>query len=58
MFSSGDFDPQNDYDYDTVFEGYSSIDEDGWYVEMRIPYSALRFPKKNIHNSEFFPDKI
>ena len=48
MFSSGDFDPQNDYDYDTVFEGYSSIDNDGWYVEMRIPYSALRFPKKNV----------
>lgn len=48
MFSSGDFDPQSDYDYDTVFEGYSSIDKDGWYVEMRIPYSALRFPKKNI----------
>ena len=48
MYSSGDFDPQNDYDYDTVFEGYSSIDNDGWYVEMRIPYSALRFPKKNV----------
>ena len=29
MFSSGDFDPQNDYDYDTVFEGNSSIENDG-----------------------------
>ena len=48
MFTSGDFDPQNDYNFDTVFEGKTSYDENAWYVEMRIPYSALRFPKKDI----------
>ena len=48
MFSSGDFDPNNDYNFDTVFEGKTTFDENAWYVEMRIPYSALRFPKKDI----------
>ncbi len=35
-----------DYAYNVVWEGSVSIDERGWYVEMRIPYSALRFPDK------------
>ena len=48
MFSSGDFDPNNDYNFDTVFEGKTSYDENAWYVEMKIPYSALRFPKKEV----------
>ena len=48
MFSSGDFDPNNDYNFDTVFEGKTTFDENAWYVEMRIPYSALRFPKKEV----------
>ena len=48
MFTSGDFDPENDYNFDTVFEGKTTYDKNAWYVEMRIPYSALRFPKKDI----------
>lgn len=35
-----------DFNYNTVWEGEISFDERGWYVEMKIPYSALRFPEK------------
>ena len=33
-----------DYSYNVVWEAEVSIDDKGWYAEMRIPYSALRFP--------------
>jgi len=35
-----------DYAYNLVWESAVSQDENGWYVEMKIPYSALRFPEK------------
>ncbi|WP_231896409.1 DUF5916 domain-containing protein [Gramella sp. MAR_2010_147] len=35
-----------DYAYNVVWESAVSQDENGWYVEMKIPYSALRFPEK------------
>ena len=35
-----------DYAFNTVWDAAVSIDEDGWYVEMEIPYSALRFPER------------
>ncbi|MEM9990171.1 MAG: DUF5916 domain-containing protein [Bacteroidota bacterium] len=36
----------NGYDnaWDAVWESAVQIQEDGWVVEMRIPYSAIRFP--------------
>ncbi len=34
-----------DYSYDVVWEGKISFDAKGWYAELKIPYSALRFPK-------------
>ncbi len=42
------------YDYeddswDAVWESKTSINDKGWVVEMRIPYSALRFPLKEVH---------
>ena len=37
-----------DWDFDTVFESKVKIISDGWSMEMRIPYSALRFPTKKI----------
>ena len=37
-----------DWDFDTVFESKVKIISDGWTMEMRIPYSALRFPTKKI----------
>lgn len=42
----------NDYGEDSNWSGvwYSAakIDTDGWTVEMKIPYSELRFPKKDV----------
>ena len=35
-----------DFGYNVVWESEVSRDENGWYVEMKIPYSALRFPEK------------
>ena len=35
-----------DYSYNVVWEGETSFDENGWYAEIKIPYAALRFPKK------------
>ena len=34
----------NSFDFDTVFESKVSILKGGWVAEIRIPYSALRFP--------------
>ena len=33
----------NDLTWDAVWEGMSNIDENGWTIEMKIPYSQLRF---------------
>jgi len=34
---------QTDLSWDAVWEGVPHIDSDGWAVEMKIPYSQLRF---------------
>ena len=39
-------DDWDDSDWDGVWEGKSSITSDGWTVEMRIPFSQLRFQDK------------
>ncbi len=46
-YTSGEFSP-DDWNFDTVFEGKVSINEKGWSMEMKIPYSALRFPTTDI----------
>ncbi|MEY3085459.1 MAG: hypothetical protein RL037_1639 [Bacteroidota bacterium] len=33
-----------------AWESRVSIQEDGWYIEIEIPYSAIRFPKKDIQD--------
>jgi hypothetical protein len=38
-----------DYNYDSVYDAKINHDKNGWTLEMIIPYSAIRFPKK-IHN--------
>ncbi len=38
---------QGDPNWDAVWESEVKITESGWVVEMKIPYSALRFPKKD-----------
>jgi hypothetical protein len=37
-----------DEGWDAVWFAKTKITEDGWIAEMRIPYSALRFPKKDV----------
>ncbi|MFA6981375.1 MAG: DUF5916 domain-containing protein [Ignavibacteriaceae bacterium] len=40
---------QTDLSWDAVWEGVPHIDKDGWSVEMRIPYSQLRFKPGETH---------
>lgn len=40
-------DDWDDSDWDGVWKGESSIDDNGWTVEMRIPFSQLRFQDKD-----------
>ena len=47
--SSGDF-SLDDLKFDTLFDAKVQKNEEGWSLEVIIPYSALRFPKKTIHN--------
>lgn len=35
--------------WDAVWESATQITKNGWVVEMRIPYAALRFPKQDVH---------
>lgn len=35
-----------DFAYDVVWEAEISFDANGWYAEIKIPYAALRFPKR------------
>lgn len=39
---------REDYSYNVVWDGKVSIDDKGWYAEFEIPFSALRFPEKDI----------
>lgn len=36
--------------WDAVWESSTNIDEKGWTLEMKIPYSALRFPETEIQS--------
>ncbi|MCX6285684.1 MAG: DUF5916 domain-containing protein [Bacteroidetes bacterium] len=42
----------NDMSWDAVWYSKAKINKQGWVVELRIPYSALRFPKKDIQEWE------
>lgn len=37
---------REDYSYNVVWEGEISYDNRGWYAELKIPYSALRFSEQ------------
>lgn len=41
---------RDDKSWDAVWESQTLRVENGWVVEMKIPYSALRFPKKDIQD--------
>jgi Domain of unknown function (DUF5916)/Carbohydrate family 9 binding domain-like len=46
----GDFGNNGDYSWDAVWISKTSITKDGWIVEMKIPFSALRFAKKPVQD--------
>jgi len=47
VYSSGPI-QSDDFLYDTVFDAKVNHSSDGWSLEMEIPYSALRFPEKDV----------
>lgn len=50
VFASGPQSDQrfNDDNYNAVWKSATQINENGWVAEIMIPYSALRFPKKEV----------
>ncbi|MCX7862963.1 MAG: carbohydrate binding family 9 domain-containing protein [Bacteroidales bacterium] len=50
VFASGvQFDRRNqDPSYNAVWQSCTNITDTGWIAEIKIPYSAIRFPKKDI----------
>jgi hypothetical protein len=42
-------DSWDDDSWDGVWDAATTIDESGWNVEMRIPYSQLRFTKQDVY---------
>ena len=40
----------SDYSWDAVWESNVKVQKDGWSIEMKIPYSAIRFSKKDIQD--------
>lgn len=43
----------SDYTFDAVWESAVQINSDGWMTEIKIPYSAIRFPKKSVQQWAF-----
>lgn len=39
-----------DETWNAVWYSETTITDEGWYCEMKIPYSAIRFPKQNIQD--------
>jgi hypothetical protein len=48
--SPGDATIFGNYTWDAVWDSKVSMKNDGWVVEMRIPYISLRFAKKDMQN--------
>jgi len=46
-------DINDDTSWDAVWDSATKIGEKGWTAEMRIPFSQLRFPEKDVHTWGF-----
>lgn len=42
--------PKVDFNQDFIFESDGRVTDDGWVVEVRIPYVSLRFPEAEVQN--------
>lgn len=49
-YSGGDFGDYGDRTWDAVWESKTKILDNGWSLEIRIPYFSLRFSKKEIQD--------
>ena len=47
---SSQFGPPSDYSWDAVWESKTTMQTDGWIVEMKIPFYSLRFAHKDIQD--------
>lgn len=47
---SSQFGLPSDYSWDAVWESKVVMQKDGWSVEIKIPYSAIRFSKKEVQD--------
>lgn len=56
--SDGIFNGNEDYTWDAVWESHTSYDNKGWYAEMKIPLSQLRFAKEDIQKWGFEVSRI
>lgn len=43
----------DDISWDAVWESATKIGDKGWTAEVRVPYSQLRFPEKDVHTWGF-----
>ena len=41
-----------DMNWNSVWQSEITKNNKGWFIEMKIPYSAIRFPSKNIQEWE------
>jgi hypothetical protein len=44
------FGPPSDYSWDAVWESKTTMQADGWIVEMKIPYFSVRFAQKEVQD--------
>ncbi|WP_052329275.1 DUF5916 domain-containing protein [Nonlabens dokdonensis] len=44
---------RQDFSYNVVFRSETSINDAGWFVEMKIPYRTLRFPEVEVQDWSF-----
>lgn len=51
--ADGIFNGNEDYTWDAVWESHTSFDNKGWYAELKIPFSQLRFAKGDIQQWGF-----
>lgn len=54
----GIFNGDEDNTWDAVWESHTSYDDKGWYAEMRIPFSQLRFAKEDIQKWGFEVSRV
>ncbi len=51
-------DSWTDLSWDGIWEGKTSIDDEGWTAELRIPYSQLRFDEQEEYTWGIFPTRF